>query len=77
MGSSEDLRPPRGFVRPRDTGGVSVHSYLTLKVICSILDIDMDRVCRLHFAMSGGQNRVMKSVTLSPLNVDLHNTGIG
>lgn len=32
MGSSEDLRPPRGFMKPRDTEGVSVHSYLTLRV---------------------------------------------
>lgn len=31
MGSSEDLRSPRVFMRPQDTR-VSVHSYLALRV---------------------------------------------
>lgn len=31
-------------------------------VICSILDIDMVCICRLHFAVSGGQDRAWDSL---------------
>lgn len=59
MGSSEDLTHSTGFMETRDTERVSVADTYTQSevVICSILDIDLDYICRLLFALSGGQKR--------------------